>query len=144
MACHGGLLCGERMTCRVGYGLSRWPAVRRLYDLPCGGLRRPYGLRRGYDLPCGGRMACRGGLSRVPVWPVRRVPVWPVWPGWPAQPVWPGWPASRRHGLPLTLLGLALLYANQMGAPWIVGPSLASRQGCGLSWGWYRMRFTPV
>src|SRR5579883_1272455 len=46
MACHGGLLCGERMTCRVGYGLSRWPAVRRLYDLPCGGVRRAYGLSR--------------------------------------------------------------------------------------------------
>src|SRR5579885_210083 len=54
MACRGGLLCGKRMTCRAGY------------NLPCGGLRRPYGLRRAYDLPCGGRMACRGGLPRWP------------------------------------------------------------------------------
>src|SRR5579885_3456698 len=56
VACGGLMACGERMTCRVGYGLPRWSAVRRAYDLLCGG----YMTWRG--VASGGHMACRGGL----------------------------------------------------------------------------------
>jgi len=94
MACRGGLLCGgymtcravacgERMTCRVGYGLPRWSAVQRAYDLPCGVwpvavaccAASVWPAGRGITcraVACDGHMACgeRMTCRAAGVWPV--------------------------------------------------------------------------